>query len=402
MKIVGIIAEYNPFHNGHLYQIVETKKQTHCDALIAVMSGNFSQRGEATLTDKFTRTKMALLNGVDLVLELPVPLASASAERFATGAISIFNQSQIVSLLSFGSECGDLKTLQHIAQMLVQNEAKLYLAIQNKVQHGISFPKARQECIKQLMTSDASIDLASTLQAPNNILGIEYLKALIKSKSTICPITVKRQGATYHDKTLSTSTTIASATAIRKAFYTNQSYQKYMPISAAQLLMQTTSPSMEKMSAFLHHMFLFSNLETLEQVWDIPKDLLNTFMKLSQTYPSYQTLVQQATSKTYTRSTVQRSLLRLLLDIKRIDMMQLQVPYLRVLGCSRSKTWLLKCLSQKAAVPMITNLSKQYASLNYIQKTWIDYELKATRLYAYLSSMPQLAYQDFTEPFILL
>lgn len=399
MKIVGIVAEYNPFHNGHLYQIIETKNQTNCDALIAVMSGNFSQRGEATLVDKFTRTKMALLNGIDLVIELPVSLATASAERFANGAISIFNQSQIVSLLSFGSECGTLTDLNLIAQTLVQNEATLYSAIQRKVKDGISFPKARQYCLKQLL-KHTSTHLDSLLQSPNNILGIEYLKALLKSHSSIIPLTIKRIGATYHHETLDTP--VASATAIRIALYANQDCQKHMPLSAFNLLKQTSFPSMEKLSAFLHYLFLFSKPETFDTIWDIPNGLLHTFINLSQTYPDYQTLVQQATSKTYTRSTVQRSLLRLLLKIQREDMAKLNVPYIRVLGCNKSKTWLLKKLSQEAKVPMITNLSRQYHTLNPIQKIWIDYELRASKLYAYLTSNPKMAYQDLTEPFILL
>lgn len=400
MKIAGIIAEYNPFHNGHLYQIQETQKQIKCDALIAVMSGNFSQRGEATVTDKFTRAKMALLNGIDLVIELPVPFATASAERFATGAVRILDQSRIVSLLSFGSECGSIDDLSLIAQTLVQNESKLYSTISHYLKKGISFPKAREHYIIQSLQHLTTHDLSSILQNPNNILGIEYIKALLNYHSFITPFTLKRVGAQYHEETLITP--IASASAIRKALYSHTPYTSHMPYSAASLLNHIPLPSMENISSFLHYKFIFSKPEDLYATWDVPHDLIHKFIKLSSSYPTYHAYVTKATSKTYTRSTVSRSLLRLLLGIQDKDMTPLNVPYIRILGCKKEKSWLLKELSSKSNLPIITNLNKQYATLTDIQKKWIQYELTATKLYAYATQTPQLAMQDFTQPFIML
>lgn len=408
MEIAGIVAEYNPFHNGHFYQVSQTKSQTNCDALVAVISGNFSQRGESTITDKYTRTKMALLNGIDLVLELPVPVATASAERFAQGAISIFEQSQIVTLLSFGSECGNISLLNHIATTIVEQQNAIDLLIKPYLKQGLSYPKAREQALFELVSTAITSDtdqLLDALKSPNNILGIEYLKALTQSHSSIKPFTIKRKGSNYHDSNITGN--IASATAIRQAIYTDSVHHlDSMPTSASNLLNPHILPSMEKLSTFLHFKLMFSNIEELYATWDIPADLIRTFTKHIQDYPSYHELVKRATSKTYTKATVQRSLLRLLLEIdsNHLELCNtpLKVPYIRVLGCRKDCTHLLKALSIHSSVPVITNLNKQYSTLNAVQKAWIDCEIKASKLYAYTTSNPQFAASDFTQPFIIL
>lgn len=408
MKIAGIVAEYNPFHNGHLYQINQTKFHTNADAIITVISGNFSQRGEATIADKFSRTKMALLNGVDLVLELPVPVATASAERFAEGAISVFEQSNIISMISFGSECGDVLLLKKVATTLIDEQDAIDQLIKKYLKCGLSYPRARQQSLIELLSSKdfkPTQPLTNILKNPNNILGIEYIKALNKFQSTINPFTIKREGSNYHDSSINGS--IASATAIRNNLHSGtMQHTASMPPSASALLNHTLLPSMEKLSAFLHYKLMFSKVEELYATWDIPTDLIHTFIKHIQDIPSYAELVNRCTSKTYTKSTVQRSLLRILLEIRGEEITQslnpLSVPYIRVLGCRKESTHLLKALSTQATVPIITNLNKQYDSLNILQKTWLDYELKATKLYAYVTSNPNSAMSDFTHPFILI
>ncbi|MBP3888430.1 MAG: nucleotidyltransferase [Cellulosilyticum sp.] len=407
MEIAGIVAEYNPFHNGHLYQINQTKFQTHVDAIVAVISGNFSQRGEATITDKFTRTKMALLNGVDLVLELPVPAATSSAERFAEGAISIFEQSHIISSISFGSECGDIATLTKIATTLIHEQDSVDQLIKKHLKTGLSYPRARQEALIEFLSteslSNTTDDLLETLKSPNNILGIEYIKALTKLHSTITPFTIKREGAAYHNPSIEGH--IASATAIRNELLNgSMKHTTSMPPSAATLLNPTSLPSMERLSAFLHFKLMFSKAEELYATWDIPSDLIHTFIKNISDAPTYMELVNRCTSKTYTKATVQRSLLRILLHIteSNIGCSPLTVPYIRVLGCRKESTHLLRMLSRNATVPVITNLNKQYSGLNASQKAWIDYELKATKLYAYTTKTPSFAMSDYTTPFILI
>ena len=408
MEIIGIIAEYNPFHNGHLYQIKKTRQMTQCDAVVAVMSGHFSQRGEATITNKFTRTKMALENGIDLVIELPALVATASAERFAQGAVSLLNQAQIITQLSFGSECGNIQLLNDIAHVLITETSTIDHFIKFYLKQGLSYPQSRQkalvECLSQYAHTHYS-SLIETLQSPNNILGIEYIKALRLSHSAILPFTIHRQGGGYHDTTLTHS--LASASAIRKALYHSDSnYQNSLPPSSMRYLKHITLPSMENLSSFLHYKLMFSCASDLYATWDVPEDLIRTLCKASLNRPSYRELVQQGTSKTYSKSTVQRSLLRLLLEGKTSMISTfspiLEVPYIRVLGCKKTHTWLLKLLVEQATIPVITNLSRQYDTLSAYQKSWLDYECKATRLYAYATHLPELAQSDFTHPFITL
>lgn len=406
MEITGIVAEYNPFHNGHLYQVQETQKLLSSNAIVVVMSGNFSQRGEATITNKYIRTQMALQNGVDLVLELPVPIATASAEHFAYGAVSLLKQTGIVTSLSFGSECGDLTPLTSIANALTEHTDTIDFLIQHYLKQGLSYPKARQQSLvdffKQTSSSPSAISI-DTLKHPNNILGIEYLKALNQLKAGIKPLTIKREGAHYHAPDVLGP--IASATAIRQTLYNaSKDFKNAMPISCAELLHAHALPSMEKLSAFLHFKLMFSSLEELYTLWDIPKDLLHTFVRHIKNYPSYEELVVRSTSKTYTKATVQRSLLRILLDIKKNDLSYRTsaIPYIRVLGCQKKSTHLLKVLTRNATVPVITNLNKQYATLDSYSRKWIDYELAASKLYAYTTGEPTLAMLDFTHPFILV
>lgn len=409
MEIAGIVAEYNPFHNGHAYQISQTKKETGCQIVIAIMSGNFSQRGTATIVDKFTRTKMALLNGVDLVLELPVPFATSSAEHFAKYAVSALHQCKIVDVISFGSESGDVKLLNHIAHTLTTQSEKINPILKGYLKQGLSFPRARMQALTDFLLPTFPHEqhalLQEALHTPNNILGIEYLKAIHTLKASLIPYSVKRIGSNYHDTTITSS--LASATAIRHSMTLNPlEYKHCMPSTSFELLNSHPSPSMKKMASFLHFKLMFSKEEDLYSIWDIPRDLIHTFIKHAQIAPSYEDLVNLSTSKTYTRATVQRALLRILLDIQTSNLQpilaQEELPYLRVLGCRKDALPLLSRLSQNLTVPLITNLGKQYKSLDPLGKQLIDYELRATKLYYYLLGQPEKALQDFTQPFMIV
>ena len=197
-KILGIVAEYNPFHDGHLFHLNQSKKITNCDFTICVMSGNFIQRGESAILDKWARTKMALNNGIDLVVELPVIYAISSAENFSYGAVKILD-SLNVDYISFGSESGEIAPLEEIAEIL-NNEPEQYLQLLNKeLDKGISYPKARENAINLYCRGGCPqppghlwADAPMYLSHPNNILGIEYLKALKKLNSKIIPMTIKR------------------------------------------------------------------------------------------------------------------------------------------------------------------------------------------------------------------
>lgn len=210
-KVLGIIAEYNPFHNGHLYHLEQAKKITGSSYTVAVMSGNFTQRGNTALIDKWSRTEIALNCGIDLVLELPTLYATSSAENFADGAIKILDSLKVVDYLAFGAETSDMDILNPISDVLYQEPKAYKMLLSHELKKGISFPKARENAL-MLYLGDIRKYL-NVLSSPNNILGLEYMKFLKKYKSSIQPVAIARFEAGYNDVTYSGN--IASATAIR-------------------------------------------------------------------------------------------------------------------------------------------------------------------------------------------
>ena len=226
--VTGIIAEYNPFHNGHAYQIQKARELTGCDFVVVVMSGDFVQRGAPALFDKYTRTKMALLGGADLVLELPVWASSASAEFFAAGAVSVLEGIGCTDFLCFGAEDEKLSKMQKAVELLANENTEFQKQLRDVLKTGLSFPAARKQALSGFLTEEES----SILDKPNNILGIEYLKALKAKNSSIEPVIVKREGQGYHGQELSHG--FASASGIRsalKTWETGNSMRKFLSFS---------------------------------------------------------------------------------------------------------------------------------------------------------------------------
>lgn len=227
MKTVGLITEYNPFHNGHLYHIERARELTGADRVVIVMSGDYVQRGTPALLSKHSRAHMALLNGASAICELPVCYASGSAEFFAQGAISILEGLGCIDTLCFGSECGELSVLQHIAQLLLSESDTYSHMLQDALKKGHSFPAARHQALEKL-TGETFV--SQILSEPNNILGIEYLKALKKQNSRMVPYTLKRDSSGYHDTKLQPQS--SSASAIRNALrhWEEQPFSRYPQI----------------------------------------------------------------------------------------------------------------------------------------------------------------------------
>ena len=217
MKTAAIICEYNPFHNGHEYHIMQTRNITGADCVIAIMSGNYVQRGTPAVMDKKIRTKSALLGGADLVIELPLFAACSSAPDFAIGAVSLLHKLGVIDYLSFGSECQDINKLKQIASFLIQHEEGIERGTKELMSLGHSYPKAKELYLREHL-DDAS--LIEVLKQPNNILGIEYLKALLQLDSPIIPVCVTRVSNDHHSKELTPS--ISSATSIREILEQNQ------------------------------------------------------------------------------------------------------------------------------------------------------------------------------------
>jgi predicted nucleotidyltransferase len=220
MKTIGIVAEYNPFHNGHLYQLQASRGQTGADCAVVVMSGNYTQRGEPAIVDKWARAEMALHSGADLVIELPVAYAMGSAEYFAYGAVKLLDSLNAVNMICFGSEAGSIEKLSAAAAILADEPESYKSYLKDYLSKGLSFPAARQKAISSYCKNTyGKDDLSSLLKSPNNILGIEYLKALRRLKSNIVPMTIERVGNEYNQAELTGK--MSSATSIRKTIREN-------------------------------------------------------------------------------------------------------------------------------------------------------------------------------------
>jgi predicted nucleotidyltransferase len=213
--VLGIVAEYNPFHNGHLYHILKSKELTNDDYTIAVLGGNFTQRGECSIVDKWTKAEMAINGGIDLVIELPTLYSVSSAENFADGAIKILNSLKIVNHISFGNECENLNKLNIIANILHEEPKEFKTLLSEELSKGLSFPKARENAVINYLKDNSYLNI---LSEPNNILAIEYLKSLKKHRSKIIPVSIPRKNS-GHLNTDYTGT-ISSSTAIRNMLKT--------------------------------------------------------------------------------------------------------------------------------------------------------------------------------------
>ena len=235
-RVLGIIAEYNPFHNGHLYHLQKSIEETESDYVIAIISGNFVQRGNTSVINKWKKAEMALKCGVNLVIELPTLYSISSAENFASGTIKILDSMKIVKSISFGTETGDMAALNNVANLLVQEPKEYEVLLQEELKKGVSYPKARENAVLKIMNDNTRY--GNILSSPNNILAIEYLKSIKKLKSTIKPFLVKREKVYYNDDAVVDD--FASATAIRRLLARNQTedLSRVLPRSSYEILME--------------------------------------------------------------------------------------------------------------------------------------------------------------------
>ncbi len=397
-KILGIVAEYNPFHNGHLYHLKESKKITNADYTVAVISGNFTERGDTSLVNKWIKTEAALNNGIDLVIELPVLYANSSAENFADGAVKILNLLG-VDYISFGSESDDIETFNKIATIL-NNEPKDYkILLSKELSTGISFPKARENALKKYLKL-SSLPLSS----PNNILGIEYLKSLKKHNSNIKPIIIKRYESNYND--LNYSGNIASATAIRNLIE-NKDYEKLkklLPDSSYKLLMNEIKnnniiPNLSCFEKEIIYSLRKMSLDEISNLPDVSEGLQNTIKKASINCNSLSDILNSIKSKRYTQTRIQRILLYALLGIskKDIELSKKVLPYIRVLGFNENgKTILSKILKSNTELKVITSVKKfNDSNTDKNLQTLLDKDILATNIYS-LACNNFIGNQDFT------
>ena len=401
--VLGIIAEYNPFHNGHLYHLLKSKEKTKATATIAVIGGNFTQRGETSIVDKWTKAEMALKNGVDLVLELPTLYSISSAENFADGAIKILNSLKIVDTISFGAETEDISKLNIIAN-IVYDEPKMYKDFLDEgLRNGKSFPKAREEAVLKCLNDKS---YATILSSPNNILGIEYLKALKKRRSKIKPICIKRKDVGH--LTLEYNGEIASATAIRNMIKLNRmkDVKTYTTPSSYTILTDEI-----KKGHFVNDISQFENimiynlrnmsLEQIANMPDVSEGLENLIKKAANSCNTIDEFINIVSSKRYTQTRIRRILLYSLLKITKKDMNISKKcnPYIRVLGFNKQGKELLSKISKvNPKINIITSV-KKFADTNTNKnlKILLDKDILATNIYTLGYANDSWSNLDFTK-----
>lgn len=399
MKAVGIVVEYNPFHNGHAFHLEKTREKANADVVIAVMSGQFLQRGEPALLPKWTRTKMALLAGVDLVLELPYQFATQKADTFARGAVSIL-ASAGCDALCFGSESGDIAAFKHTINFLNSNHDKYQSRIKLHMEQGVSYPKALSSAFNDLRPSESLIDLSK----PNNILGFQYVKAIKDQFLQMKPLTIPRTNADYHDEEFS-SETIASATSIRKAlFSTDGSVEKilpYVPVTTAELLKEYYIKAgqlhqWENYWPYLKFRLLQSTPEELRLIYEIEEGLENRILAKALEAESFFDFMNLIKTKRYTWTRLQRMCVHILTNTKSEEMeFRMKNPsYIRLLGMNdKGRSYLNKWKSH-ASIPVISKLSSY-------QENDIILDIRSSRIYA-LGAAPsmrsKLIKMDYQQP----
>lgn len=416
MHVLGVVAEYNPFHNGHLYHLEAAKKSTQSNDTIVVMSPNFVQRGAPAITDKWTRTKMALLSGADIVIELPTPYAVASAEFFSHASISLLNHTGIVDTINFGSETSNIDLLSEIANILATEPKAFKNLLKDYLDSGISFPSSRAKALVDYAHTVPKIscfikEIKNILEMPNNILAIEYLKALKKLNSPMTPSTVQRKGSDYHNGELTDA--LPSATAIRNKINTGQweTFKSAMPQNSYDLLYHSVDSLQrhvryEDLSPFLAYRLLFSSPLDLQNIMGINEGMENRILTAFKTTQKINEITLAIKSKRFTQTAVQRMLVNTVLQITKQDFYAFEnhggPQYIRILGFKKSSSHLLSKLKDKATLPLVMNVKKDYQSLSPLGKKMLDIEIRSTNIYASLQTSENNYNLDFTHPLVIV
>lgn len=380
MKAVGVVVEYNPFHNGHLYHMEQSKKHTNADVAIAVMSGHFLQRGEPALVDKWHRTKMALLNGIDIVIELPYVYSTGNATHFAQGAMQLLDAIKCETF-AFGSEQGSIQPFLNTYSLLDRNKEEYNALIKHFVTTGISYPQSlymAYENLKQKEPRDY-IDLSQ----PNNILGYHYIEAVNRLKLSIKPVTIQRIQAGYHDDIQSTST-IASATGIRKAIFEQQSLEEIANYVPQATFLQLTDwikqfdsfISWESMWPLLRYAILRNTAEQLTQFADVTEGIEYALLKAAKKSESFAEFMSNLKSKRYTWTRLQRMVTHIYTGITKGQLHQFSTPtYIRLLGMTSKGQAFISENKKQFKLPLISRVAS-------IKDPMLQLDIRASDMYA--------------------
>jgi len=413
VKVLGIIVEYNPFHNGHLYHLKESIKLSGADKVICVMSGNFIQRGEPAIINKWARTKMALSAGIDLVIELPTVYAMASAEYFAFGAVKLLDSLGIVDYLCFGSECGNIHALDRIAEVLSDEPLDYKGFLKQNLSKGLSYARCRELALVQYFNEITipSSETSALLNNSNNILGIEYLKALKRIKSDILPLTITRKNNDYNSLLLSGS--ISSATAIRKSIFDNelQMQDNELVNSLPDFSLSTIKDEFtngrgpiypEKFSNIILSIIRSSSREHLKSLPYVSEGIENRIKVAAENSGTLEELISNIVTKRYTKTRIQRILFSLATGMSSSEFDSFNKhggpQYIRVLGFSKKGQDMLSKTKKATTIPIIMKTADFKRSCNPLLRRMLEIEAHATDIYVLGYDNPKFkkAGQEFT------
>lgn len=447
MKTAGIIAEYNPFHRGHEYQIQYTREKLGADYVIVAMSGDYVQRGTPALISKHLRTEMALRCGADLVLEMPVSVSTASAEAFAMGGVSLLDSLGVVDILCFGSESGEITALKELAEVLVEEPEDYRILLKSFLSQGLSFPAARSQALTEYFKNPRNFtgddfdgvltpllnQVTRILNTPNNILGIEYCKALLRLNSKIQPVTIRREGMGYHDtfadsgsltetpSVSGTNTTgsslsgtpdsfspsFASASAIRNLLCQKTSDPESpcpsgnagLPTTPADILASQIPENTffifknildsgeflteDALDPILTYCLLQKNIAELASCQDVSGNLAQRIMNQKNLLHGFSQSAALLKTKELTQTRIQRALLHIILGIHHTPE---RIPYARVLGFRKESSPLLKEIKKNSRIPVITKLADASRQLDLSSQALLEETTFASNLYESLLS----------------
>ena len=410
MQVNGIIAEYNPFHKGHKYHLEESLRLTGADYTVVVMSGDFVQRGAPAIIDKHTRAEMALRCGADLLY------ATASAEYFAAGAVSLLDKLGVVTHLCFGSESMESEhrntlSLPEIAALLLHESGTYRAALKEFLRQGASYPHARTKALMQ--SYPFLTEYKNIFSSPNNILGIEYCKAILRRQSRMIPVAITRLGSDYHNSHITTQ--FSSALAIRHALYAGNSPREllyHMPTEAGQILLNYLEKHSlmhsDSFSTALYYKLLIEKESGYEQYLDVSEDLSNRIRNLLGQFTGFGAFCDLLKTKDMTYTRISRCLLHILLAIQKEHMESMQgmdtIPYARVLGFRKSAAPLLHAVKKHASMPLITKLANAEKSLKADAYRLLSQDILSGELYQGIAAAQsgQAAINECSQPLIIL
>lgn len=392
----GIVAEFNPFHNGHKY-LIDVVKSNGENTVTVVMSESFVQRGECAVMSPYARAKAALMCGADLVLSLPVPYATSSAERFALGGLSVLGGLGCVDSLAFGAECDDAVLLKKCAHALVS--PKLSVALEKYLGEGLSFPVARQNAVNDIFGKA----VADVLSSPNNILGVEYIKAINKLKldMEICPII--RKGVEHDSKAVNEN--FCSASAVREMLTSGNDFERFLPKEAFEIIINEMNKnkapaSLRNIESAILYKLRSMSVEELRELPDVGEGLEYRFYDAVKTSSYLDEILEKVKTKRYTHSRLRRIVICAFLGIKKKDV-EAPVPYIRVLGFNENGSRLLKTAKKSSTLPVVTK-SSEIGSLGDGAKRVFELECFARDMLSLALPEPDACGKEMTDKIIVI